>query len=98
MKQSDVREKTSAMTAWLNMDDSDKFAEKLRELLHNSTCRKIVSIRSIAEAHPDPNFLARENVIKNTNVLGKHEIPFELLIRKGDAHFCMKSFNTQNMS
>ena len=41
----------------------------------------MVGIRTLAEGHPDVNFLSRDNVKENVKFLGENDVVFELLIR-----------------
>lgn len=79
----DEREQNgSLMTAWLDVDlPSSEFKKMVEELLAAPGNRKLVGIRALAEGEQDVNFLARDNVKSNVNLLANFDISFELLIR-----------------
>ena len=69
-----------AVVGWLDVDSSSSLAE-CEKYLEASGGQYLKGIRDIAQDHPDPNYLARPQVIKNVQGFGKLDITYDILTK-----------------
>ena len=66
------------VVGWLDME-SPFAEEKLESYLGHPGGSYLVSIRDLAQYKSDPNWLMRPDVVANVNMLGKHNLSYDLL-------------------
>ncbi len=66
------------VVGWLDME-SPTAEEKLEGYLDHPGGSHLVAIRDLAQYKADPNWLVRPEVVANVNMLGKHDLTYDLL-------------------
>jgi L-fuconolactonase len=72
--------KVCAVVGWLDLESED-IRPQLEKYLDHPAGKKLVSIRDIAQDKPDPNWLMREDVIKNIHRVGEYGLTFDILTK-----------------
>ena len=72
--------KVCAVVGWLDLESED-IRPQLEKYLDHPAGKKLVSIRDIAQDKPDPNWLMREDVIKNIHRIGEYGLTFDILTK-----------------
>lgn len=72
--------KVCAVVGWLDLESQD-IRPQLDEYLKHKGGDKLVSIRDMAQDKSDPNWLLREDVVKNIHRVGEYELTFDILTR-----------------
>jgi L-fuconolactonase len=72
--------KVCAVVGWLDLESED-IRPQLEKYLDHPVGKKLVSIRDIAQDKPDPNWLMREDVIKNIHRIGEYGLTFDILTK-----------------
>jgi len=72
--------KICAVVGWLDLE-SDDVRPQLEKYLAHSGGKNLVSIRDLAQDKSDPNWLLRDNVVKNIHRIGEAGLTFDILTR-----------------
>ena len=72
--------KICAVVGWLDLESQD-IRPQLEKYLSHPGGRNLVSIRDLAQDKEDPNWLLRENVVRNIHRIGEAGLTFDILTR-----------------
>ena len=72
--------KICAVVGWLDLE-SDDIRPQLEKYLSHPGGKNLVSIRDLAQDKEDPNWLLRDNVVKNIHRIGEAGLTFDILTR-----------------
>lgn len=72
--------KICAVVGWLDLE-SDDIRPELEKYLSHPGGKNLVSIRDLAQDKVDPNWLLRDNVVKNIHRIGEAGLTFDILTR-----------------
>jgi len=72
--------KICAVVGWLDLESQD-IRPQLEKYLSHPGGRNLVSIRDLAQDKEDPNWLLRENVVRNIHRIGEAGLAFDILTR-----------------
>jgi L-fuconolactonase len=72
--------KVCAVVGWLDLESED-IRPQLDKYLKHKGGDKLVSIRDMAQDKSDPNWLLREDVVKNIHRVSEYELTFDILTR-----------------
>jgi len=72
--------KICAVVGWLDLE-SDDIRPELEKYLSHPGGKNLVSIRDLAQDKEDPNWLLRDNVVKNIHRIGEAGLTFDILTR-----------------
>jgi len=72
--------KVCAVVGWLDLESAD-IRPQLDKYLSHKGGDKLVSIRDMAQDKSDPNWLLRENVVRNIHRVGEYGLTFDILTR-----------------
>lgn len=72
--------KICAVVGWLDLESSD-IRPQLEKYLQHPGGKNLVSIRDLAQDKADPNWLLRDDVIKNIHRLNEYGLVFDILTR-----------------
>ena len=72
--------KVCAVVGWLDLESSD-IRPQLDKYLSHKGGDKLVSIRDMAQDKSDPNWLLREDVVRNIHRVGEYGLTFDILTR-----------------
>jgi L-fuconolactonase len=72
--------KVCAVVGWLDLESQD-IRPQLDKYLKHKGGDKLVSIRDMAQDKSDPNWLLREDVVKNIHRVSEYELTFDILTR-----------------
>ena len=72
--------KVCAVVGWLDLESSD-IRPQLDKYLSHKGGDKLVSIRDMAQDKSDPNWLLREDVVRNIHRVGEYGLIFDILTR-----------------
>ncbi|MFM7495526.1 MAG: amidohydrolase family protein [Candidatus Nanopelagicus sp.] len=72
--------KICAVVGWLDLE-SDDTRPQLEKYLSHPGGKNLVSIRDLAQDKEDPNWLLRDNVVKNIHRIGEAGLTFDILTR-----------------
>lgn len=72
--------KVCAVVGWLDLESKD-ISPDLEKYLSHPFGNKLVSIRDLAQDKADPNWLMREDVIKNIHRVGEYGLTFDILTK-----------------
>lgn len=72
--------KVCAVVGWVDLE-SDDIRPQLDKYLQHPGGGKLVSLRDMAQDKADPNWLLREDVIKNIHRIAEYELSFDILTR-----------------
>ena len=72
--------KICAVVGWLDLESSD-IRPQLEKYLQHPGRKNLVSIRDLAQDKADPNWLLRDDVIKNIHRLNEYGLVFDILTR-----------------
>lgn len=72
--------KVCAVVGWLDLESSD-IRPQLDKYLSHEGGDKLVSIRDMAQDKSDPNWLLREDVVRNIHRVGEYGLTFDILTR-----------------
>lgn len=72
--------KVCAVVGWLDLESAD-IRPQLDKYLSHKGGDKLVSIRDMAQDKSDPNWLLREDVVRNIHRVGEYGLTFDILTR-----------------
>jgi L-fuconolactonase len=72
--------KVCAVVGWLDLESAD-IRPQLDKYLNHKGGDKLVSIRDMAQDKSDPNWLLREDVVRNIHRVGEYGLTFDILTR-----------------
>lgn len=72
--------KVCAVVGWLDLESAD-IRPQLDKYLNHRGGDKLVSIRDMAQDKSDPNWLLREDVVRNIHRVGEYGLTFDILTR-----------------
>lgn len=72
--------KVCAVVGWLDLESAD-IRPQLDKYLNHKGGDKLVSIRDMAQDKRDPNWLLREDVVRNIHRVGEYGLTFDILTR-----------------
>ena len=72
--------KICAVVGWLDLE-SDDVRPQLEKYLAHPAGKNLVSIRDLAQDKEDPNWLLRDNVVRNIHRIGEAGLAFDILTR-----------------
>lgn len=72
--------KICAVVGWLDLE-SDDVRPQLEKYLSHPGGKNLVSIRDLAQDKEDPNWLLRDNVVRNIHRIGEAGLTFDILTR-----------------
>ena len=72
--------KICAVVGWLDLE-SDDIRPQLEKYLSHPGGKNLVSIRDLAQDKEDPDWLLRDNVVKNIHRIGEAGLTFDILTR-----------------
>jgi len=72
--------KVCAVVGWLDLESAD-IRPQLDKYLNHKGGNKLVSIRDMAQDKSDPNWLLREDVVRNIHRVGEYGLTFDILTR-----------------
>jgi L-fuconolactonase len=72
--------KVCAVVGWLDLESAD-IRPQLDKYLNHKSGDKLVSIRDMAQDKSDPNWLLREDVVRNIHRVGEYGLTFDILTR-----------------
>lgn len=72
--------KVCAVVGWLDLESKD-IRPQLEKYLSHPGGKNLVSIRDMAQDKADPNWLLREDVIKNIHRVAEYGLTFDILTR-----------------
>jgi L-fuconolactonase len=72
--------KICAVVGWLDLE-SDDVRPQLEKYLAHPAGKNLVSIRDLAQDKEDPNWLLRDNVVRNIHRIGEAGLTFDILTR-----------------
>ena len=73
-------QKVCAVVGWLDLESKD-IRPQLEKYLSHPGGKNLVSIRDMAQGKADPNWLLREDVIKNIHRVAEYGLTFDILTR-----------------
>lgn len=72
--------KVCAVVGWVDLESED-IRPQLDEYLQHPGGEKLVSLRDMAQDKADPNWLLREDVIRNIHRIAEYDLSFDILTR-----------------